>query len=456
MEDMAKTKLLVVDDDESIRTQMKWALLEDYDVFLAHDGGDAVRLMKREYPLLVTLDLGLPPNPMETEEGFRLLKEILRHDPMVKVIVVTGNPEKGAALQAISEGAHDFFTKPIDIEELKVTLRRASYVTALEQECRSLQGRVQQGDLGGMIGASSRMQEVFTAVRKVATTDVPVLLVGDSGTGKELIARAIHDLSDRRDAPFVAINCGAIPEGLIESELFGHEKGAFTGAYYQKKGKFEIADGGTIFLDEIGELAPQLQVKILRFLQDHTIERVGGMAEVSLNVRVISATNRDLQHAISHELFREDLYYRLGVITISLPPLRERGEDIVLIATAFLGRAAMEYGKKFRGFAHEALAAMKTYEWPGNVREMENRIKRAVIMAEGEFISSGDLRLFPETGVGSSLDLNDAKERLERDYVSSALARHDWNMARAARELGVSRQHLYDMAKKYGIRRRAD
>ena len=321
---MDKPKLLIIDDDESIRTQMKWALAQDYKVFLAEDAEKAIGLFKSEQPPLVTLDLGLPPYPADTSIGLKLLADILQYEPMVKIIVVSGNSEKSAAIKAVSQGAYDFFTKPVNIDELRIILKRASYVHTLETEHKNLQKQIESRDFGEITGSSEKMQNIFSTVRKVATADVPVLITGESGTGKELIARTIHSRSVRKNNPFIPINCGAVPENLIESELFGHEKGAFTGAHIQRKGRIELAEGGTLFLDEIGDLPLPLQVKMLRFLQDHTIERVGGRETLQIDVRIVAATNRDIKRLISDGLFREDLYYRLAVVTIDLPPLRER------------------------------------------------------------------------------------------------------------------------------------
>ncbi len=333
---MEKPKILIIEDDEGIRTQMKWALSEEYDVLLAENTNEAINLMTQFSPPLVTLDLGLPPDPEGTDEGFRLLQEILKMSPFTKVIVITGNPEKDAPLRAVSMGAHDFFAKPINLEELKTVVKRVNYVQGLENELKALQTRMEAVSNCNIIGSSSEMQEIFTAIRKVSTTDIPVLITGESGTGKELVASAIHLQSQRKNGPFSVINCGAIPEKLMESELFGHEKGAYTGAHVQRKGKFELADKGTVFLDEIGDLPLPLQVKLLRVLQEHTLERIGGREMIELDVRFLAATNKDLEEMVSNGEFREDLYYRLAVVTVKGPSLCERGEDVIILANSFL------------------------------------------------------------------------------------------------------------------------
>ena len=446
-----KPKLLVVEDDPSIATQMKWALAQDYEIFLAEDRASALEILGKERPHVVTLDLGLPPNPGEVQEGFLALAEMLSQDGLVKVIVITGQGEKGHALKAIGEGAYDFFCKPIQIDELKVVLNRAFYVSQLEREYRELQQRLSGESFEGMLGTSPQIQEVFSSIRKVATTEVPVLIVGESGTGKELVAQAIHRNSSRRAYPFVVINCSAIPETLLESELFGHEKGAFTGAHIQRKGRFEMARGGTLFLDEIGELSLTLQVKLLRFLEEQKIERVGGREAIVVDARVLAATNKDLNEALKEGKFREDLYYRLGVVTLSLPPLREREGDILLLATALLHRYAHENRKKITGFTPQAIDAIKTYTWPGNVRELENRIKRAVIMAEGQKVTPVDLELTSPPTKYEKQSLKKAREELERDLIHKALTRNKGNVTKVAEELGISRPTLYELMEKLGI-----
>jgi len=448
---MKKQKLLIIDDDEDLRTQMKWALTHDYDVLLAEDRQSASVILKAERPAVITLDLGLPPQPAGVEEGFAVLDEIINEHGQAKVIIITGRGEKENALRAVDKGAYDFFYKPIQLDELKVVLRRAFYLYQLEQEQAELQQRLKTDTFEGMLGTSPKMLDIFSVIRKVSTTDVPVLIMGESGTGKELVARAIHRLSIRQANSFVPINCSAIPENLIESELFGHEKGAFTGAHIQRKGRFEMADGGTLFLDEIGELPLNLQVKLLRFLQDRVVERIGGRGQIEVDSRVIAATNRDLKEAMKEGKFREDLYFRLGVILITLPPLRERAGDIFLMARAFLERYSGESRKKIKGFTDEAIDAIGLYSWPGNVRELENRIKRAVIMTEGVKITLADMEMEePKTG-NNGMSLKDARENLEKDMLLKALSRNSGNLTKAATELGISRPTLYDLMDKLGI-----
>jgi two-component system NtrC family response regulator len=449
--DKMKPKLLIVEDDSSIATQMKWALADDYEVLLAEDRSSALEAFGKERPSVVTLDLGLPPLPGEVKEGFRALAEILSQDGLAKVIVITGQGEKDHALKAIGEGAYDFFCKPIQIEEIKVVLNRAFYVSQLEREHRKLQQRLSGESFEGMLGTSPQIQEVFSSIRKVATTEVPVLIVGESGTGKELVARAIHRNSSRSECPFIVINCSAIPETLLESELFGHEKGAFTGAHVQRKGRFEMAQGGTLFLDEIGEISPGLQVKLLRFLQEQKIERVGGREEILVDARVVAATNKDLRLALKEKKFREDLYYRLGVVTISLPPLREREGDVLLLATALLQKYSNESGKKISGFTPQAIRAIESYTWPGNIRELENRVKRAVIMAEGQKMTHADLEFQSPYEIYKGKGLKEAREALERDFIQRALSKHNGSITHAASELGISRPTLYELMEKLGI-----
>ena len=450
---MDKTRILIIDDEEDIRTQMKWALSPDYEVLEAEDRPSALAIFDGGPPPLVTLDLGLPPHSQAVEEGFRLLDEILQRDGGTKVIVITGREERQHALDAIARGAYDYFSKPIEIEELKITLRRALHVHQLEKEHKELQGFVSDDSFEGLLGTSAPMQDVFDAVRRVATTDASVLLYGESGTGKELVARAIHRRSSRKDGPFVVINCGAIPENLLESELFGHEKGAFTGAHTQRKGRIETADKGTLLLDEIGELPLALQVKLLRFLQEHNVERVGGRQEIPVDVRVLAATHMDLERAMKDGRFREDLYYRLAVVTVNLPALRERGEDVLLLAKAFLQRYAAENGKPLPVLNQPVTRALRTHGWPGNVRELENRIKRAVIMAEGKRLKPEDLELASSFAKYDRGGLKEAREALEKDMVQRSLARNRGNITHTATELGISRPTLYELMEKLGIKK---
>jgi len=448
---MNKVKLLIVDDDTDISSQMKWGLINDYDVFVAGDRPIALEIFKKERPVVVTLDLGLPPQAGGVEEGFLALAEMLEHDPLSKVIIITGQNEKEHALAGIAGGAYDFLNKPVQLDELQVIIRRALYVSQLEREHRKLQKQLGGKTFEGMLGTSPQMQKIYEMISKVATADAPVLIVGESGTGKELAARAIHERSGRQEGPFVAINCGAIPETLLESELFGHEKGAFTGAHIQRKGRIESAQGGTLFLDEIGELPPQPQVKLLRFLQEQRIERVGGRQEIVVDARVLAATNTDIDQALKDGRFREDLYYRLGVVVISMPPLREREGDILLLAMAFLQRYASKAKRKINGFAPQAVRAIETHAWPGNVRELENRVKRAVIMAGGVKITPADLELTSRYSKYEGQGLKQAREDMEREMIQRAQARNKGNLTRTASELGISRPTLYDLMDKLGM-----
>ena len=449
-----KPKLLIVDDDEEIRSQMKWALTEDYDILLAEDRLTAAAVFKEHEPALVVLDLGLPPRPGDPEEGLAALAEVLALDGTAKVIVATGQSDKENALRAIGHGAYDFLCKPIQMEELKFILKRGLHVALLEKEFRRIQHQLSADTFEGMFGTSLPMQEVFTAIRKVATTDAPVLVLGESGTGKEMAALAIHRRSPRSTGPFVAINCSAIPETLLESELFGHEKGSFTGAHAQRPGRIETASGGTLFLDEIGELPPPLQVKFLRFLQEQEIERIGGRTKIRVDARVIAATNVDLKKAMSAGRFREDLYFRLAVVVLRLPPLRERPTDIPLLAKAFLKKYAAQNNRTLADFSSKALKALQAHAWPGNVRELENRIKRAVIMAEGRHVSPADLEL-GELSEGGFRSLKEARESVERELIQLALQRHGGTISRAAEDLGISRPTLYELMEKLSMEKAA-
>ncbi len=388
-----KPKLLIVDDDEGIRTQMKWALASDYEVSLADDREGALAIFRAERPSVVILDLGLPPRPNDSSEGLTALAQLLAANRIVKVIIISGQEEKENALQAVGCGAYDFLCKPVDLEELKLLLRRCFYVTNLEREYLDTQQSLGTSTFEGMVGISPQMQSVFSLIRKVALAPVPVLLLGESGTGKEMAAMAIHRLSAHKNGPFVAVNCNAIPENLIESELFGHEKGAFTGAHIQRKGLVETACGGTLFLDEIGDLPPSIQVKLLRFLQDQSFQRVGGRQDLRADTRIVAATNADLKEGMKNGKFREDLYFRLAVVVLTLPPLRQRGVDVALLARELLEQSAAQIGRKDLTFAPDTLKAISLYSWPGNVRELQNRIRRAVILAEGKRLTIDDLEL---------------------------------------------------------------
>jgi two-component system, NtrC family, response regulator len=450
---MTNPFLLIIDDDEEIRTGMRWSLCADYEVTVAGDRSSALRAAREGSFPIVTLDLGLPPHANSTEEGFRALTELLELEPLTKVIVITGARERENALTAIERGAYDFIPKPLDVEELKVILRRAFHVYSLESELRELQSGPEEDAFQGMLGSSPQMRAAYKLIRKVAVTDAPVLIVGESGTGKELAARAIHELSSRGNGPFVPINCGAIPSELLESELFGHEKGSFTGAHVGRKGRIEAADGGTLFLDELGELPIALQVKILRFLQEQRLERVGGREEIAVNTRMVAATNMDLAKAMAEGRFREDLYYRIRVVEVRMPPLREREGDILSLAQTFLQRYAAETGKSLGGFTQKGVQALEKHSWPGNVRELENRVRRAVIMAEGVNVTPGDLEL--RTDGRPVTSLKQAREEVEREMILKALAVNQQNLSRAAFDLGISRPTLYELMEKLRIERTA-
>ena len=444
-------KLLIVDDDDEIRTQMKWALAKDYEILQAEDRASAIENFRSAHPAVVLLDLGLPPNPGNPEEGLAILSDLLAIDRSAKIIIVTGQGEKEIALRAIGAGAYDFLTKPVEMEEVKFLLKRCFHTAQLEKEFREMQQLLQGDGFEGMLGTSPAVRTIFDSIRKVATTDAPVLILGESGTGKEMAARAIHQRSSRKNGPFVAINCSAIPETLLESELFGHEKGAFTGAHAQRKGRIESASGGTLFLDEIGEIPLPLQVKLLRFLQEQCIERVGGRQEIQIDARVVAATNADLKKGMAAGTFREDLFYRLSVVQIVLPPLRDRENDIRLLAQFFLQRFAVQNNKSGLTFDAESLRALNRHTWPGNIRELENCVKRAVIMAEGKRLTTQDLELAsvdPNAGVTT---LKDARENVEREMVQQALRKHSGKITAAASELGVSRPTLYELMEKLGI-----
>lgn len=467
-------KLLIVDDSLEIRKQLKWGLGKEYKVILAESVDEALTLFEQHRPAVVTLDLGLPPDIDGATEGLRCLEEILKQQAETKVIVLSGNEDHANALAAVGMGAYDFYHKPINLEELKIILSRAYHVAGLEEENRRLQTetRKEEGGYGGIFGHCPAMQKVFATIKKVASIDIPVLILGESGTGKEIVAQAIHNRGLRNSAKFVAINCGAIPENLLESELFGHEKGAFTGAQNRVQGKVEFADQGTLFLDEIGEMPPLLQVKMLRFLQDKLVQRVGGREDIPVDVRVVAATNIDIHDAMKKGDFREDLYYRLGVITIELPPLRERGEDIELLANVFLRRFSQELSIKARGFSAASLKWIKEYEWPGNVRELENKVKRAIVMADTPIIEPWDLGFeereladipeessVTETGEAgllggidlSGLSLKDARYQVDHLLLQRALEECQGNVQQTAEYLSVSRPTLYDLLKKHGL-----
>jgi two-component system, NtrC family, response regulator len=448
-----KPKLLIVDDDDEIRSQLKWALTQEYEVLQAEDRARAVQVFGEARPRVMVLDLGLPPQPSTPEEGMATLDQVLTADKTAKVIIVSGQSDKANALEAIGRGAYDFLCKPLDVDELKIILKRAFHVAELEREYQEMRQQWGGDGFEGMIGVSPQMQAVFTSIRKVATTEVPVLILGESGTGKELAAQAVHRCSSRKQGPFVAINCAAIPETLLESELFGHEKGSFTGAHTQRKGRIESAAGGTLFLDEIGDLPLALQVKLLRFLQEQTIERVGGRTSIEVDCRVIAATNTDLKRAMTEGKFREDLFYRLAVVVVSLPPLRERVDDALLLARSLLQRHAAVSGRANLEFSRDAINAIQGHPWPGNVRELENRIKRAVIMASKHHVTAADLELGAGGRPLNYRTLKEAREGVEREMIEQALKRHSGKISRAADELGVSRPTFYELMEKLGIGR---
>jgi two-component system NtrC family response regulator len=448
-----KPKILIVDDDEAIRTQMKWALSEHYEVHFAEDRKAAGEGFEANSPAVTLLDLGLPPRPNECDEGLGALSDILAIDNTAKVIIISGQSEKQNAIEAVGAGAYDFLCKPVEMEELRLLLRRCIHVVELEKEYHKLQQSQRSDVFEDMLGTSPQMQAVFALIRKVAATNAPVLLLGESGTGKEMAAAAIHRRSTRKDGPFVAINCNAIPESLLESELFGHEKGSFTGAHVQRKGLLETASGGTLFLDEIGELPPAIQVKLLRFLQEQRLQRVGGRQEIQVDTRLVAATNADLKELINNGKFREDLYFRLAVVSIRLLPLRERGEDIGFLAREFLQRYSDQDGRPKMVFAPDALRAINSHVWPGNVRELQNRVKRGVIMASGSRVTAKDLELQREKGVVASgaTTLRQAREHVEREMIEQALKKHSGKITSAAADLGISRPTFYELMEKLGI-----
>jgi len=461
--------LLIVDDEESILKQLQWAFKQDFTVLTAQTADEAIAAVKTKKPGLMLLDLSLTGDPRNID-GLEILEDAILVDPHLKVVVLTGHDERENALKAIERGAYDFCSKTTPIEELRTILKRAAHLLSLETELFALKRKEgARHEFEGIVAMSKSMLGVFETVKRVAATDVSVLIMGESGTGKELIARAIHTRSPRRDNPFVPINCGAIPENLLESELFGHERGSFTGAFETRPGKFETADSGTIFLDEIGELPPSLQVKILRFLQERVIERVGGREPIKVDVRIIAATNRNLDAMLAGQTFREDLFYRINTVSIDLPPLRDRRDDILLLAMRFLHRYNGEFSRNVRGFGEYAQKTLGLYAWPGNVRELENRVKRGVIMATGKLIQPEDLDLpYPEnlrkgasgaspSGAAGSdipfepMPLKEAREELERRFVVGALIRARGNVSAAAESLEVSRPTLHDLMKKHGI-----
>ncbi|MCX2981280.1 PEP-CTERM-box response regulator transcription factor [Halieaceae bacterium IMCC14734] len=447
----ADRHLLVVEDDEGLQSQLKWAF-EGYEVVIAGNREDGINLLRRHVPGVVLCDLGLPPDPGGVSEGLATLQEILALAPATKVIVVTGDDDRANAIKAIGLGAYDFYQKPVDADILSLIVDRAYQVYELELENKKLQEYQQHTPLNGIIATSPQMLKVCRTIEKVAPSDITTLLLGASGTGKELFARALHELSPRKNERMVAINCAAIPDTLLESELFGYEKGAFTGATQQTIGKIEHANGGTLFLDEIGDLPLELQAKLLRFLQERVIERVGGRKEIPVDVRIIGATHQNLSENIKDGSFREDLYYRISEITVDIPSLKEREGDALVIARSFLQRFSDDYKKNVNGFDKEAILALESHDWPGNVREMESRIKRAVIMSEGSQITLEDLEIEANITEPMPFNLKQIRDDAERKAVQRALRHCSDNISDAANVLGITRPTLYNMLEKYGIK----
>jgi len=447
---MSLDTILIVDDEDSIRNQLRWGLADHYEVATAGTADEARRLLRDLKPAVVTLDVTLGPAGAPPE-GLALLDEIVERHPHTKVIMVTGNDSRDNAIAAIRRGAVDWYAKPIELEELKVILRRALHIRDIEQ-AQSAGTPAFRKRYHRLVGESEAMRRVFSLIQRVAPTDATVLVSGENGTGKELVAHAIHQASGRRDEPFVPINCGAIPENLLESELFGHEKGAFTDAHRTREGRFELADRGTLFLDELGELPTHLQVKLLRFLQDHIVERVGGRETTRVDARVVAATNRDLPALIAAGRFREDLYYRVSVVRVQVPALRERGDDLRLLAEYFLEFYGRHHKRRLRGFTQAALRSMAAHPWPGNVRELENRVQRAVILANDSYLRPEDLELESAGGSSEPLPtLQIARDEAEQALIVEALVRNAGNVTRAARDIDVSRPTLHDLLRKHAI-----
>jgi two-component system NtrC family response regulator len=445
-----ETPLLIVDDDAGLLRQLRWAF-SDHKVYTASTRQEAIALVRKTPVSVAIVDLGLPPDTDGASEGLAILAEILAITPATKVIIATGNETREHALRAIALGAYDFYQKPINIDDLQRIVSRAEQMFELEAENRRLLEAATASPIDGIIASSDEMLKVLRTIEKIAPTDVAVLLRGESGTGKELLAQAIHKLSARAREPFVPINCAAIPETLLESELFGHERGAFTGAVKQTIGRIESANHGTLFLDEIGDVPLPMQVKLLRFLQDQIVERIGGRKPLQVDVRIVCATNQDLDLMMADGRFREDLYYRLNEVTVRVPPLRERTSDAIVLASFFLRRFSAEYGHSVRGFGTTALAAISDYSWPGNVRELENRLKRAVVMTDGPLLSAADLGLAASGEKPQSLAIRDARARAEREVLQLALAQAGSNLSKAAKLLGISRPTLYDLMQQHQI-----
>ena len=445
-----KKSLLVIEDDPGLQRQLRWSF-DEYEVLVASDRESALALVRRHESAVVTMDLGLPPDPDGASEGLATLEQILELAPDTKVIVLTGNQDHGNALKAIAAGAYDFHQKPFDPNILSLVIERAYYLYALQQENRKLLQAQMNSPIGGLITRDPVLSKVCRNIEKVAPSDATVILLGESGTGKEILARALHQLSARREKRFMAINCAAIPESLLESELFGYEKGAYTGAVKQTPGKIELAHEGTFFLDEVGDLPMPLQAKLLRFLQERVIERIGGRKEIPVDVRVVCATHQNLKKLIEDGRFREDLYYRLSEIVITIPPLRQRVGDAALLAHHFKNKFCMQEKRPSLNFSQEALAAIESHSWPGNVREMENCIKRAVIMADGSVIGADDLGLY-STSAAEPINLRQIRDKAECDALMKALARVDGNVVKAAELLGVSRPTIYDLMNRHGLK----
>jgi two-component system NtrC family response regulator len=445
--------LLIVEDDPALQKQIRWSF-DQLEAVTADDRESALAQVRRHAPAVVTMDLGLPPDPDSVSEGFKLLEQILSIAPDTKIIVLTGQNDRTNALRAISLGAYDFFAKPFEPELLTLTVERAYRVFELQQENKRLQSMRQPDVLSGLISRDPEMLRICRTIEKVAPSNATVMLLGESGTGKEVLARGLHEASPRRGEKFVAINCAAIPENLLESELFGYEKGAFTGAAKTTIGKIEVANRGTLFLDEIGDLPMPLQAKLLRFLQERVIERVGGRQEIPVDVRIVCATHQDLKALSKEGRFREDLYYRLAEIVVNIPPLRSRVGDTALIAHAFVRRFAQEQNRGSMALTEDALRSIENYPWPGNVRELENCIKRAVIMADGSQITRDDIGVdaVAEADQEDSLDLRRVRDDAERKAVIAGLARANGNIVKAAELLGVSRPTLYDLMHRFGLK----
>lgn len=443
-------KLLIVDDDLGIQKQLKWSL-SDYEVVFAQDRESAIAAVRRHEPLVVTLDLGLPPDTANASEGLATLQEILALAPHTKVIVITGNDNHDVALKAIELGAYDFYQKPVEGDVINVIVSRAFGLASLEQDNRSLKAFA--GTDTGIIGNSASIDRMRQMIHRIAPTEITVLLLGESGTGKEVTAKAVHNVSNRAKKPFIAINCASIPETLLESELFGFEKGAFTGAHKTTKGKIECAQGGTLFLDEIGDMPFNLQAKLLRFLQEKVIERIGGRQEIPVDVRVVCATNQHLQEMVANKEFREDLYYRISEITLDIPPLRDREEDVIILAQFFLQQYAKDYKSNAKSFADDAIQALKSHKWPGNIRELQNKVKSSVIMALGSQVTALDLGLMVQTDdtYELSLNLRTVREQAETTAIQKAYALTDGNMSKTAALLGITRPTLYSLIEKYGL-----